>query len=87
MSEPIKKSTVVNIQNKTYNNTTQVQSIFPAKLRYTGATSGKEYIWEKAGDVVSVENVDLDELLTKKVGSKGCCGDNLNGNPVFQIFK
>lgn len=87
MEDRYKKSMVVKSPTPTYNTITQVQSIFPARLKYTGVATGKLYVWEKAGDIVSVENADLMDLMSKKVGEKGCCGDNLNGNPVFQIVK
>lgn len=87
MNDLTKKSVVVGTGSLIYNTVIQVQSIFPAKLKYTGLKSGKLYVWENSGDVVSVDNMDLEDLLSKKVGEKGCCGDNLNGNPVFQVVK
>lgn len=69
-----------------YNSTVLVQSLFPAHLKYVGAVSGKAYEWLKAGDVVSVDGADVADLLSKRIGAKGCCGDNPDGNKVFALL-
>ena len=65
----------------------RVQSIFPARLIYVGQISGKQYIWDKAGDVVDVNIEDVDDLLSKKLGEGSCCGSSQKGNPLFTLEK
>ncbi len=64
--------------------TVSIRSLFPARLRYSGRVSGKQYEWEKSGDVVEVQTEDAPDLLLKKIGSKGCCGVQSNGNVLFE---
>ena len=81
------KTAVVETPKARYNSGTKsVQSVFPAHLKYTGVSSGKLYEWYKSGDVVSVDDADVDDLIAKRIGQRGCCGDNLYGNPVFILF-
>lgn len=68
-------------------NSVVIQSIFPAHLKYRGLVTGKLYEWAKAGDMVSVDSADVTDLLSKRVGAKGCCGGNPDGNKVFQLLK
>jgi len=67
-------------------NVTSIQSLFPAHLKYVGAVSGKVYEWERAGNIVSVDNDDVPALLAKRVGAKGCCGGNRGGNKVLAVI-
>jgi hypothetical protein len=61
----------------------KVQSVTDAHLIYVGKVSGRQYEWSRAGDVVEVEEEDTPELLTKRIGTRSCCGTG-NGNQVFQ---
>jgi len=64
---------------------TEVQAIFPAKIKATGEVTKTEYEWRDAGDVRLVDDRDVPALLQKKVGISGCCGSNSKGNPLFSI--
>lgn len=68
------------------NETVALQSIFPAHLKYIGL-SGKEYQWEKAGAIVSVNEEDAPFLLTKRIGRGSCCGVVSEGNFLFQKYE
>lgn len=63
-----------------------IQSLFPAHLKYIG-TSGQEYEWQKAGDIVNVFEEDVPTLLSKRIGRNSCCGVRSEGNFPFQIYK
>lgn len=83
VEKPVANSAVV--QYNDVEETKPLRSIYPAKLNITGPVSGKQYVWENAGSVVSVNIEDYDPLLAKRVGGKGCCGaDNLDGNKLFE---
>lgn len=64
-----------------------VQSQFPARIIITGQASGKQYVWEKAGDTVDVDSRDLDWLLTKRVGRGACCGGSQFSNLLFRLVE
>lgn len=66
-----------------YNNTVALRSLIPAQLIYIGL-SGKQYTWNFAGDTVSVDANDAYELLSKRMGDKGCCGGATDGTKVFE---
>lgn len=61
----------------------KVQSLIDAHLYYTGQISGELYEWSMAGTVVEVDERDVPELLTKRLGKKVCCGSGTN--LVFQL--
>ena len=63
--------------------TVSIRSLIDAKVKLTGAVSGKVYIWERAGAVVSVDVVDKDEVLNKKRG-RACCGGQ-SGKNLFEL--
>lgn len=63
--------------------TVSIRSLIDAKVKLTGAVSGKVYIWERAGAVVSVDVVDKDEVLNKKRG-RSCCGGQ-SGKNLFEL--
>lgn len=69
-----------------YNNKVAIQSLFPAHLKYTGLVSGVKYEWLQAGDVVTVDESDVADLLSKRVGERGCCGNSPDGNIVFALL-
>lgn len=60
-----------------------VLSRIQSKLQYTGQVSGKLYEWSGAGQAVPVLEEDVPELLSKRLGRKGCCGNN--ENIIFEI--
>lgn len=61
-----------------------VQSLIDAHLIYTGRESGKQYEWNRAGAIVSVDERDIPELLSKRLGGKSCCGGE-EGNKIFEL--
>jgi hypothetical protein len=65
----------------------QVQSIFPARLIYVGEVTGTRYEWPAAGTVLSVNSLDVPDLLTKRVGKNSCCGGGQNENKSFQLVE
>lgn len=69
----------------TYNSvdTVSIRSLIDARVKLTGAVSGKVYIWERAGAVISVDVVDKDEVLNKKRG-RACCGGQ-SGKNLFEL--
>jgi hypothetical protein len=74
----------------TYNQSTNpktvsIQSVLSARLEYTGQVSGKQYVWNKAGDIVIVDVEDSETLLAKHIGNKLCCGNSQDMNKIFQI--
>lgn len=62
-----------------------VRSRIQSKLQYTGQASGKLYEWGGAGQVVSVLEEDVPELLAKRLGRKGCCGNS--ENKIFELVQ
>jgi hypothetical protein len=80
------KDTVADNPQTTKINKVALQSLFPAHLKYIGL-SGKEYQWQKAGDVVHVLEEDAPTLLSKKHKHRGCCGVYSDGNVLFQLYK
>ena len=64
--------------------TVKLQSVFDARLTYTGLETGKQYEWNKAGSILDVDVLDSETLLAKRIGGTGCCGNsNQDGNVVF----
>ena len=64
--------------------TVSIRSLFPARLIYTGRVSGKSYEWAEAGRVVEVLSEDAPDLLSKRLGSGGCCGASNEPNRPFE---
>lgn len=56
--------------------TRPVTSLWPGILKYRNNPSGKEYVWEAAGDVVMVDVLDLDVLRARNdpEEQQRCCG-------------
>ena len=77
------KETVAKTASQTYNYR-KVQSLFEARLIYVGEVTGTRYEWPAAGTVLSVNTLDVPNLLTKRVGKNSCCGGG-DGNHVFQL--
>lgn len=66
--------------------TERVQLRYPAKVKRTGQSSGKQYVWNGPGDIVEVDKEDVPALLLSKIGGRGCCGSSgRNGNYLFQV--
>jgi len=65
----------------------KIQSLIDSRLLYTGQTSGKQYEWSRGGDVILVDERDVPEMLSKRIGQRSCCGEGLLGNKVFEIYK
>ena len=68
-----------------YNKTVRLRSRVSARLEYRGQETGKLYQWNKAGDVVEVEEADSGILLAKRRGTKSCCGNSKDGNAIFEL--
>lgn len=66
--------------------TVLIQSVFDARLEYTGQITGKQYVWNKAGSVQEVDALDSEILLAKRIGSTGCCGSSQGGNVIFELY-
>ena len=68
------KPILVKEEPKVYNQTVSIRSMVDAKVKVTGAVTGKEYIWPSAGAVRhDIDIRDKDEILNKKRG-RTCCG-------------
>lgn len=63
----------------------KVRSRIQSRLQYTGKASGRLYEWGGAGQVVSVLEEDVPELLAKRLGRKGCCGNS--ENKIFELVQ
>jgi len=61
----------------------KIQSLISAHLMYSGRESGKQYEWTRAGAIVDVDETDVPELLSKRLGGKTCCGSG-DGNVIFE---
>lgn len=65
----------------------KVRSLIDSRLIYTGQISGEQYEWNRAGSNVDVDERDVPDLLTKRIGGNSCCGgQNTKGNQVFEIY-
>lgn len=82
-----KKVPVADTQNTQYNSRTiQLRSVYDAHLKITGPVTGEIYEWVRAGSVVSVNELDAPEMLTKRIGGRSCCGgSNQEGNALFEL--
>lgn len=63
----------------------EIQSLIDSRLLYAGQVSQRQYEWSRAGDVILVDERDVPELLSKRLGGRLCCGENISdGNRIFQ---
>ena len=86
MKKSTAKAVVEEVQEETIINTeVRVQSLIDAHLVYDGQVSKRHYEWNRAGAIVVVDESDIPELLSKRLGAKTCCGDNRDGNKIFQL--
>jgi len=66
--------------------TERVQLLYPAKVSRIGQVTGKQYTWNKSGEILDVFKEDVPALLNSRIGSTGCCGSSgRNGNPLFPV--
>lgn len=83
----IKKTVADNVTSDyNYYGRSNVRSLLDAHILYDGAITGEHYEWSRAGSVVSVDERDVPELLSKRLGSQGCCGTN-DSNRVFELIQ
>lgn len=80
----VAKVLVADKQNPTYNSTVGLRLIYDAHLKIQGPVSGKAYDWPNIGSVVCVDQEDVDLLLGKMIGGRGCCGASREGNKLFE---
>lgn len=69
----------------TINKSQIVQSLIDAHLIYTGRETDKQYEWPRGGSKVSVDERDVPELLSKRLGGTTCCGGSRDGNRIFEV--
>jgi hypothetical protein len=60
-----------------------IQSLIDGHIYYTGRASGELYEWSVAGAIVAVDERDVPDLLTRRLGKKMCCGSGTN--LIFQL--
>lgn len=83
MSGRLKQAVVETAPDSTINTIIKIQSLIDAHIYFTGRVSGKQYEWNKAGAIVEVDERDVPDLLTKRLGKKTCCGGGTN--QIFQL--
>lgn len=66
---------------------TPLQSLYPGRLIIApdNTVSGTKYIFDRAGDIVNVLNVDAPLLLALRRGPTGCCGSAGEGERRYVI--
>lgn len=62
----------------------KIQSLIESHIIYSGQVTGQRYEWSKAGAIVEVNELDVPELLAKRLGGSTCCG-NKGGNVIFEL--
>ena len=60
-------------------------SLIDARIKVTGKYSGREYLFERAGSVQDVDQIDVEWMLEKRQGERQCCGGTERGNKVFAL--
>lgn len=63
--------------------TTKIRLLVDANYRATGKFSGRGYLFQGAGSVNDVEQIDVEWFLSLR-RAKGCCGGG-GGNPIFEL--
>lgn len=61
-----------------------IQSLIDGHFLYDGRVSGEHYEWVRSGAIVAVNERDVPELLSKRLGGRLCCGSR-DGNRIFEI--
>ena len=64
--------------------TVAVRCVFPANVYRTGQVTGKQYYWAGAGSVLSVDERDVEQLLSLIYGTSACCGGSGNSFHFFE---
>lgn len=59
--------------------------LIDAKVHVTNTPSGREYVFDRAGSIVDVEETDVEFLLNKRQGERQCCGGTDRGNKMFDL--
>lgn len=81
-----KKEAIAVPHRATYNYfVKQVRSMVQARIIYRGHVTGNRYEWPAAGSVVPVDERDVPELLSKKLGGRSCCGPQ-GANTIFELI-
>lgn len=62
-----------------------LRSRIDAHIVYYGTVTGEKYEWSRAGAIASVDERDVPELLTKRLGAGSCCGTS-NSNIIFELI-
>ena len=62
-----------------------IESLVDANFAYPGRVSGKQYEWHGAGSKALVDELDVPDLISKRLGTSLCCGATPNGNIISQI--
>jgi hypothetical protein len=74
---------VEKIKKTEYTTQVSIVSMVDATVKVTGTVTGKQYVWNGAGSIVSVDILDKDEILDKKRG-RACCGGQ-SGTNLFAL--
>lgn len=88
-SELVEKEPLADDKEMLYTNSRALlKLVYPVNVQVTGRATGKLYRWTSAGQVVSVDLLDLEQLLNMKLGVGGCCGgSSKQANKLFQIVE
>ena len=65
----------------------KLRLLIDSKLIVIGKYSGRNYLFNGAGSVVDVDQIDVDWLLERRQGGRQCCGGGATGNAVFELVK
>lgn len=79
----VEKVVFAPVKSVRYNNL-RVRSMVSAFVRYHGAVTGNEYEWPRAGAEALVDERDVPNLLSKRIGNRSCCGDS-DANRIFEL--
>ncbi len=63
----------------------KLRLLIDAKLKVTGKYSGRNYLFNGAGSVQDVDQIDVEWLLERRQGGRQCCGGGATGNVVFEL--
>ncbi len=63
----------------------KLRLLIDANLKITGKYSGRNYLFNGAGSVEDVDQIDVEWLLEKRQGGRQCCGGGATGNVVFEL--
>lgn len=57
-------------------------------LTFNGPITGKEYIFNRAGSQVDIDELDADEILKAMAGQAGsCCSGFMQPSPYFEVTR